>query len=183
MDKHVCFYCINNDNPHSADKICLGWDYEPEEDTKYLAIMKELGICNHKIDYNAVYKALDDGKVCDRCAWFFRSRAGIESPMVLGKHSIDHSHFDPVYRSDWFIDNFVRCGAIAREYDKNDGQRYRYTLQDIQEMRSDVLDMGKPIRDSDKAACAETLVALDWAADMFHKHGDGNIDLLYFGVY
>lgn len=153
MGKDVCFICIDFDRPHSKEgKICLGWDYQPEEDNKYIQMMEALGLPADKIDYDAVYDALEEKRVCDRCAWFFQSGFSHVSDMVLGAHAIHHAYKNPVLRSDWFVDNFMWRGYIAREYDKSNGHRLRFYLDDIEKVREDVEKLGRPIRDSDREA-------------------------------
>ena len=145
MGKDVRFYCIDKGCPHNKEKACLGWEYQPEEDNKYFDIMEALGMPPAlKPDYQAVWNAFKDGKICERCTWF--AKMGQKSKMVLDTFDIHHSYSNPVLRSDWFIDHFVWGGEVAREYDRMHGEVYRFTREKIAEMRRDVEQLGRPIR-------------------------------------
>ena len=182
MGKDVSFKCIDLNCPHSDDKICMKWEYEPEEDDKYLQILDKLNVdYQFKIDYTIVWDTFKAKKICDRCTWFFQG--GDKSTMLLGSFGIHHSYSNPVLMSDWFIDKFIWGVQLAREYDRSHGPCNRLTLKDIKRIRQDIDALGKPIRDSDKEARDEAVSALDWAESMFELHKDKQIDLLYFGEF
>ena len=187
MGKDVSFKCIDVNFPHSDNRICMEWDYEPEKDDKYLQIIDKLNpefqncmdrFFKTTIDYNLVWDAFKDQKICDRCTWFFQS--GNKTPMLLGSCNIHHAYSNPVLSSDWFIDSFMYCEK-AREYDQSYGGCYRVDLDDVKEIRERVDFLGKPIRVSDREAREETIEALDWVESIFEQHKDKKIEVLYFG--
>ena len=193
MGKDIHFYCIDLDYPHEPNKICAKWEYQPEEDDKYCDLLDLLDATAHMdqdnklelkhkfdIDYNKVWDAFDNKKICPRCAWFFQGGCG--TPMILEGHHIQHGNSNPISRSDWFIDKLMVCiGTKAREYDSGHGCRDRLREDVIDSIKQQLEDLGTPIRTSDKEAYEESIRAVSWLEQCFEKYQSKNIDVLYFG--
>ena len=158
----------------------MGWEYEPENGDNYHEIMSRLQPESDEIDYGLVCNAFKEKHVCPRCTWFFQQGA---SEMILGVYDIHHGYSNPVLQSDWFIENFVYYQPKAREYDQSYGGCYRLDTNDAEEMKRRVRQLGTPIRPSDKAACEETLDAIDWIEMMFDRYTDRQVEILYFGAF
>lgn len=96
IDKHL---------HHEKNKICFGWQYEPEDYKKDIDILKRFPL------YEFGFQALNDYEkdICNVCQWF-------NEPYINPKGVVyDHMQIHQIYDSPFAITNYIR-GSTNNKY-------------------------------------------------------------------
>ncbi len=193
MGRDINWYVIPSSIEHDNGKtICMKWEFQEDVDdieeqvyskvtgnstefhydsskeseiegrfiNQLLKHKKNVGDITHDYIYNEIHK----DEWCPKCLLF--ARGFYNSPLLAATMNIGHSYSNPYWSSDWNIRD-LHIGSSTTAFVKlfrNDNMYYEINSHDVKNAIEQVNNLGKPLRTTDKEACEETMMVLDFLA-------------------
>lgn len=192
MGKDVYFVVIKNPLCHEPHgRICWGWNYEPDDEDKAIAIrnlapaITSNSNCTPPFDYN-IYD-MHENIICPVCKWFYNPCTP-NPEILIDSYNIYHKHSHPSCKSLFGIlrlmstspDPYLTIGTVGtidNDYLHEIGPVKALNIGDVQKLENSIAVLGSPKRTSDKLAHAETVSVI-----AFLKKWTSNdqVKILYF---
>ena len=173
MGRSLSFYAVNTNIPHDkSDKICIDLEYEkdfedlkeelyknlyPEEDSNLRQCKSVDDYFLHRKNQNECWISNCPNKIdwCNRCRMFVDGLYGID---IFARIDFNHSYSNPIWWSDWHFYNMYPGHSHSGFCNRFDSQRMYCEIgeSDIEYMKRNLSECGKPCKTSDLEASEET---------------------------
>lgn len=188
MGRSINFYVLPRNVEHDTSKeFCFNWEFQPDEEDVEDEICKQvLGVdeVSYRIDrhtrVNVLYNNLNSfdkeeeikQKWCPKC--FMYADGFYSSELIVATENVNHSYSNPIWNSKWNIKDLYIGSSDTLFINKfrNDKLYREVSEWDVERALENIADLGEPLRNSDKEACAETMDILRFLKSWVEKGND-----------